>query len=98
MVGNAVDPRPEGTAAIVPLKTPPQLEMNILAEVAALFQVSFIGPREPVERRSELIQRVPIEGILIRLSGRDGLFSSHTQGSRWNRKFLTNLALKSTDD
>jgi hypothetical protein len=49
VVGNAVDPRPEGTAAIVPQKTPPQLEMNVLAQVAALFRVSFVGPREPVE-------------------------------------------------
>jgi hypothetical protein len=43
VVGNAVDPRPEGTAAIVRLKTPPQLEMNVLAQVAALFRVSFVG-------------------------------------------------------
>ena len=54
MVGNAVNPRSEGTAAIVPLETPPQLAMNVLAQVAALFRVSLIGPGEPFERRSEL--------------------------------------------
>jgi hypothetical protein len=49
VVSNAVDPRSQGTAAIVPLKTPPQLKMNVLAQVAALFRVSFVSPREPFE-------------------------------------------------
>jgi hypothetical protein len=49
MVSDAVDPRPQGAAAIVLLKTPPQLKMNILAQVAALFGVSFVSPREPFE-------------------------------------------------
>ena len=48
-MGNAVDPGPQGTAGIIPLKTPPQLEMNVLAQIAALFRVSFVGAREPFE-------------------------------------------------
>jgi hypothetical protein len=31
IVNNAVDPGPERAAGIVPLKTPPQLKMNVLA-------------------------------------------------------------------
>ena len=60
MMGNAVNPRPQGAAAIVSLKTPPQLEVNILAQIAALLRISFVGPREPFERRSELIHRIAI--------------------------------------
>ena len=67
--------------------------MNVLAQVAALFRVSFIGPREPFERRSEFIDRFPVLAILIRLAGRDE-FSSHTQGSRRGGRFLTDLTQK----
>jgi hypothetical protein len=60
MMGNAVNPRPKGASAIVPLKTPPQLEMNVLAQIAALFRIRFVGSCEPFERRSELIYRITI--------------------------------------
>ena len=60
MVSNAVNPSPQGATAIVPLKTPPQLEVNTLAQVASLLRVGFIGSCEPLERRSELIRRVVI--------------------------------------
>jgi len=72
MVGNAVDPCPQGAAAIVPLKTPPQLEVNILAQVAAFVRIRFVGPREPFERRSEAIRRIGVQRILIRVPRRDG--------------------------
>jgi hypothetical protein len=49
MMSDAVDPRPQRAAAIVLLETPPQLKINILAQVPALFRVSFVSPREPFE-------------------------------------------------
>jgi len=49
MVSDAVDPRPQGAAAIVLTETPPQLKMNVLAQVAALFRVRFVSPREPFD-------------------------------------------------
>jgi hypothetical protein len=39
--------------------------MNILTQVAPLFRVSFVGPREPLERPPKLLNRVAIEVILI---------------------------------
>ena len=48
-MGNAIDPGPQGTAGIVPLETPPQLKMNVLAQVAALFRIRFVGARKPFE-------------------------------------------------
>jgi hypothetical protein len=45
MVGHAINPGPQGTAGIVPLETPPQLKMNVLAQVLALFRVSLVGAR-----------------------------------------------------
>jgi hypothetical protein len=49
MVRDTIRPGPHGTAGIEPLETPPQLEMNVLAQVAALFRVSLVGAREPFE-------------------------------------------------
>jgi hypothetical protein len=49
MVSDPIGPGPQGTPSIVPLETPPQLKMNVLAQVAALFWVSFVGAREPIE-------------------------------------------------
>ena len=63
--------------------------MNVLTQVAPLFRVSFVGPREPLERRPELLNCLAIEVILICGSSRNGLFPSHTQGSRWSQDFLT---------
>ena len=78
MVGNAVDPGPRGTAGIEALKTPPQLKMNLLDQVAALFRVDLVRPREPFERGTVFVRRVPVQVILARLSVQDGLDSSHT--------------------
>src|ERR1700722_14621411 len=89
MVGNAIDPGPQRTAGIVPLETPPQLKMDALAEVAALFRVSLVGAGKPFEGRSVLFRRVPVQVILARRAGRNRLSSSHTQGSRSEQKFLT---------
>lgn len=79
MMSDAVDPRPQGAAAIVLLKAPPHLKMNILGEVAPLFQISFVGPREPFECGSELFHGLPVEVILARLPSQDGLSTSHSR-------------------
>jgi hypothetical protein len=47
--------------------------MNVLGQVAALFRVSFISPREPFDGRAEFIDRIPVQVILTRLPGRNGL-------------------------
>ena len=65
--------------------------MNLLDQVATLFRVSLVRSREPFERGTVFVRRVPVQVILARLSVQDGLSSSHTQGSRSEQKFLTNL-------
>jgi len=77
MVGNAIDPGPSGTAGIEPLETPPQLKMDLLDQVTALFGVNLVCAREPFERRTVLVRRVPVQVILARLAGRDRFTSSH---------------------
>ena len=77
MVGNAVDPRPQGTAGIVPLKAPPHLKMNVLAQVAAFFRVAFVGAYQPFERRAELLHCLAIQLVLTRSFRRYGLRTSH---------------------
>ena len=49
VVGDAIGPGPQGTAAVVLTETPPQLKTDVLAEVAALFRVGFVGTRKPFE-------------------------------------------------
>ena len=88
-MGDAVSPGAEGAAAIVALKAPPQLKMNVLAQVAALFGVGFVGAGEAVEGGAELIDRVPVQAILIGLAVRNGFCSLHIQGSRCGWEFLT---------
>ena len=68
MVGNAIDPGPQRTPGVVPLKTPPQLKMKVLAQVAALFRVSLVCPREPFQSGTELGRRIPVQAGLARLS------------------------------
>jgi hypothetical protein len=71
MVGDAIDPCPFRTTPIESLKTSPQLKVNLLGEVATLVRVGLIGAREPFERGTVLVRRVPVEVILTCLSGRD---------------------------
>lgn len=49
MVSNSVSPRSQGTAGVVAPKAPPQLKVNVLAQVAALFLVRFVGLGQPFE-------------------------------------------------
>jgi len=84
LASDAVGPGPQETAGIVTLKTPPQLKMNVLAQVAALCRVSLIGAREPSQGRAVFIHCVPVQVILAPVCGRDELDSFHTQGSRWD--------------
>src|SRR5215471_4431235 len=65
MVGNAIDPGPQRTAAIVALETSPQLEMDLLDQVPAFFRVGLVSPGQPFERRTKLLSRGVIEGVLI---------------------------------
>ena len=50
------------------LEAPPQLEVNVLAQVAAFFLIRFVSACEPFERGAELICRFAIKRILIRMS------------------------------
>src|ERR1700682_5351866 len=68
MVGNAIDPRPRRTTRIEPLKTPPQLKMDLLDQVATLFRVNLVRPREPFERGIVSVRRAPVQVILARPS------------------------------
>ena len=68
MVSNAVNPCAEGASPIEMLETPPQLEVNVLAQVAAFFLIRFVSACEPFERGAELICRFAIKRILIRMS------------------------------
>src|ERR1700721_1607407 len=94
MVGDTIDPCPQRTARIVLLETAPQLKMDVLAQVAALLWVSLVGARKPFERGTVFIRRDPVQVILARCPGRDGLSYSHTQGSRSEQMFLTHLDRK----
>jgi hypothetical protein len=89
MVGDAVDPSPQGAAGIVVQKAPPQLKMDVLDQVPPLVGIGFVGPGEPREWRSVAFRRLPIQGILLRRPGCDVLSSSHIQGSRCEQMFLT---------
>ena len=62
--------------------------MNVLTQVAPLFRVSFVGPREPLERRPELLNYLAIEVILICGSSRNGLFPSTLKVVAGARTFL----------
>lgn len=46
MVGNAIDPGPQRTAGVELLKAAPQLKMNLLVQVTALFRVSLVSVRQ----------------------------------------------------
>lgn len=71
VMGDAVNPRPQGATAIEALKAPPQLKMNVLGKIAALFRIGFVSSSEAIEGGSESIYRLPVQGILIRWSRRD---------------------------
>ena len=47
MVGNTIDPGPYGATCVIQFETPPQLKMNVLAQVAALFGVRLVAARKP---------------------------------------------------
>jgi len=68
MVGNAIDPGPRRATRVEPLVTSPQLKMNLLDQVAALFRVSLVRPRQPFERAAVFVRRIPVQVILARLS------------------------------
>jgi hypothetical protein len=89
MMRNTIDPGPHRAAAIVELKTPPQLQMNVLAQVTAFLRISLVGRREPLESRAEFLRRVVVQLVLARSPCGNRLISSHTQGSRSEQKFLT---------
>lgn len=95
VVSNAVAPGSQGAAAVVLIKTPPQLKMDILAQVAALFRVGFVGGRKPFESGAPSFYGGFVKFIRTRSYRRDRLASFHTQASRWGWKFLTNLQKKS---
>src|SRR5208283_1882554 len=82
MVSNAIDPRPRRTTRIEPFETPPQLEMNFLDQIAALVRIDLISPRQPFQRRTELLRHIAVQFVLAR-------HAVHIEGSRRLRNFLT---------
>ena len=82
MMSNSIDPGSRGTAGIVARETPPQLKMNILNQVAPPFRVGFIGPGDSFDCPAVANDRLAVEIVLAPLSGRNGIDSFHTQGSR----------------
>ena len=90
MVGNAVDPSPQRTAGIVPQETPPQLKMDILAQVTTSLRIGFVSTRKPFERGTVFPHCIPVQILAAFRTRRNGLRSSHTQGSRSKQRFLTN--------
>jgi hypothetical protein len=89
MMSNAIDPGAQGTTRIEPVEAPPQLKMNFLDEVASLFRIHLVSARQPIERGAELVRRFLVPFILARGVGQNRLGSSHIQGSRRKRNFLT---------
>ena len=78
MVGDAINPCPRGATGIVLLETPPQLEVNVLAQVASLLRIGFVGSGEPFKRRAELVGGVRVEVILAGATRRNRLGFFHT--------------------
>src|SRR5665213_1681425 len=68
--------------------------MDILAQVTALLRIRLVGARKPFERRTVFFHCIPVQVLVTRRPGRNGLKSSHTQGSRSKQGFLTNLKRK----
>ena len=85
MMGYAIDPGAQRTAGIEAAEASPQLKVNLLEQVAALFRMSFVGAGEAFEGGRELFRGIAVLVVL----GRDGLDSCHIQGSRRWRSFLT---------
>src|SRR5687768_9819914 len=54
VVSNSVDPGPDRASAVESSKAPPERNMNLLQQVAALFRVAFVRPRQPFQRWTEL--------------------------------------------
>jgi hypothetical protein len=60
-----------------------------LAQVAAFLRICFVGSCQAFECGTKLVQGLPVEAILICLSGQNRFLSPHNQGSRRTSKFLT---------
>src|ERR1700677_1298991 len=63
--------------------------MNVLAQVAALLRICFVGSCQAFECGAKLVQGLPVEAILICLYGQNRFLSSHNEGSRRTSRFLT---------
>jgi hypothetical protein len=69
VVGDAMGPGPEGTAGFVLLQAPPELEVDLLGEVAALVGVGFVGGGDAGQGWAVLLGGFLVEGVLIGVRG-----------------------------
>src|ERR1700721_2122287 len=65
--------------------------MNVLAQVAAFLRICFVGSCQTFKCGTKLVQSLPVEAVLICLSGQSRFLSSLNQGSRQTSNFLTEL-------
>ncbi len=72
MVSHPIDPGPQRATRIEPLEAPPKLEMDFLDEVAPLFRVGFVGPRQPFQRGAVLVRGFPVAIMPARVFVQDG--------------------------
>lgn len=60
VVGDAVDPRAQRTSPVEAVEAPPDREMDVLAQIPTLVLIGLVGTRQPIERRPELIDGIPV--------------------------------------
>jgi len=78
VVGDAIDPRPQGAAPIERRQTPPNREVDVLEQIPEFVGIGFVSVREPLDRGAKRVENLMIEDLA---SGpaRGGLGSRHIQ-------------------
>jgi hypothetical protein len=59
-----VDPGAEGAAGVVLGEAAPELEVDVLGEVAAFFGIGFVGAGEALEGGAEFVGGLAVEVVL----------------------------------
>src|SRR4029078_79439 len=80
VVRNLVDPRAQRAPPVVEFEAPPDGEVDVLGQVAALLLVGLIGARQTLEGRAESIDGVLVTGVTCRERPRLAVASGHSSG------------------